>query len=149
MKGSMKRTLVLLSLSVLSAPPAFAAQWKHLGSDGKSTHYFYNPKTFSVKSNVASAWTKKELNVDPAVMAKNNLLPNEYKGSKSIVAFEEFNCTDRKKRTMVGKIYEAKTEGDVERTDWTVIEPGSVDEGLLNALCKGEGVEKKEGSKAP
>lgn len=148
MRGRMTMTMLLLTLSVLLAANAFAAQWKHLGEDGKSTHYFYNPKTYALKNKVASSWTKKEYNVDVKAMIQNKTALDEYRGSKSVVAYEEFNCAERKKRTLVGRFYEGKIDGDVERTNWTAIEPASIDEGLLTALCK-EGMSNKEVDKAP
>ena len=148
MKGR-TRTLLLLSLSFALVPGAFAAEWKHLGTDGKSTHYFYKPKTFTIsKDRIASAWTKREYKVDLDVMARNKLSPAEYKGSRSVIAFEEYNCTEKKKRTILGKTYEGSNDADLGRTDWTGIEPGSVDEGLLSALC-GEGKPKPAEGKAP
>jgi hypothetical protein len=56
--------------------------------------------------------------------------------------------SDRKKMTVVGKHYEGRDDNDVQKTGWTAIQPGSVDEGLLTALCK-EGGNKKEENKAP
>lgn len=148
MKGKMLRTVLLLALVLVSASNAFAAKWKHLGSDGKSTHYFYNPKASSIKNKVASAWTKKEYDVDISLMKQKNLQPDEYQGNRSVVAFEEFNCTEKKKRTIVGRYYEAKTDGDIDKTDWIAIAPDSIDEGLFNALCK-EVVIKKEAGATP
>lgn len=149
MKGRTKRTALLLALAMVSASPAYAGKWKHLGSDGKSTHYFYNPKTYSLaKNTVASAWTKKEYNVDAGTMTQNKMFPDDYKGSRSVEAFEEFNCTEKKKRTLVGRYYEAKTDGDIDKTDWTAIAPGSIDEGLFSALCKGD-MSKKEAGGTP
>lgn len=149
MKGRTRKTLLLLSLSFALVPGAFASEWQHLGTDAKSTHYFYKPKTFAVsKDKIASAWTKKEYNVDLDVMDRNKLSPDEYKGSRSVSAFEEYSCTEKKKRTIIGKAYEGSQESDLVRTDWTGIEPGSIEEGLLSALC-GESKPKPAESKAP
>lgn len=138
MKGWSKRIMLLLPLAGLSATAAFASDpgWLHLGSDGKTTHYFYKPKTFRMKNNVASCWTKKEYNVDVKALTQNNVSPDDYRGSKSTVVFEEFNCVEKKKRTIIGKEYEGRDDRDVARTDWAAVQRGSIDEGLLTALCK-------------
>ncbi len=79
---------------------------------------------------------------------QKKVTPDEYTGSSSTVVFEQFNCVDRKKMTVVGKHYEGKDDNDVKRTGWTAIQPGSIDEGLLTALCK-EGGNNKPENKAP
>ncbi len=149
MNGMMKKTVLLVTMTLVFVSNAFAVDWKHLGSDGKSTHYFYKPKTYAMsKGKIASSWTKKEYNVDVSALTQKNVPPDDYTGSKSTVVFEEFNCIEKKKRTIIGKVYEGRDQSDVARTDWTAIQPGSIDEGLLTALCK-EGGNKKEENKAP
>ena len=148
MEGMIKRALLLLTLSVTLVPNAFAMQWKHLGSDENKTHYFFKPKTYSLKNKVASAWTKKEYNVDVNLMTLRKIQADEYKGNKSVVAYEEFNCTEKKKRTVVGKTYEKNDDTDIGKTNWTPVQPGSIDEGLLTALCNEGGNINKE-IKAP
>jgi hypothetical protein len=148
MKGKIKRAVLLSVLSVSLVPNAFAVGvgWKHLGSDKNNTHYFYKPKTYHVKDNIVRSWTKKEYNVDINAMMQKKIEPDDYTGTKSVVVFEEFNCGEKKKRTIIGKVYEGKDDSDVSRTDWAVVQPGSVDEGLLTALCtkdKGNQAESK------
>lgn len=150
MKRWLKRIMLLVPLSVLSATTASASAsgWLHLGSDGKTTHYFYKPKTYRMKNNVASCWTKKEYNVDVKALTQKNVSPDDYTGSKSTVVFEEFNCVEKKKRTIIGKEYEGRDDRDVARTDWAAVQPGSIDEGLLTVLCK-EKSNVKEENKMP
>lgn len=149
MNGMTKKTVLLATMTIMFVSNAFAVDWKHLGSDGKGNHYFYKPKTYS-KSNdkIASSWTKIEYNVDVEGLMQKKVTPDEYTGSSSTVVFEQFNCIDRKKMTVVGKHYEGRDDNDVKRTGWTAIQQGSIDEGLLTALCK-EGGNKKEENKAP
>ncbi len=146
MKGRIRRAALLSTLAVMLAPPAFAAGWKHLGSDSQNTHYFYKPKTYSMKNNIASSWTKKEYNVDVSAMVRKKTQPDDYTGTKSVVAYEEFNYTEKKKRTVIGKIYEGRDDHDVRRTDWSAIQPGSIDAGLLAALCRNDGGKREAGN---
>jgi len=132
----MKKALVLTILLVMSASTAMAHEWKQLGSDGATSYYFYNPKTYSRKDNVAGTWIKKEFNVDAAAMLRDKVALDEYAGNKSIVAYEEYDCVKKMKRTLVGKEFDKGEEHDLERTKWLEIAPGSLDEGLMNAICK-------------
>jgi hypothetical protein len=132
----MKKITLLTALLVMSTSTAMAHQWKQLGSDGKTSYYFYNPKTYSLKDNIAGSWIKKEFNVDTAAMVKDKIEPDKYAGNKSIVAFEEYDCAKKMKRTLVGKEFDKGDENDLVRTNWLEIAPGSLDESLLNALCK-------------
>ncbi len=145
MKGRIRRAVLLSTLAVMLASPAFAAGWKHLGSDKQNTHYFYKPKTYSMKKNIAGSWTKKEYNVDVSVMAQKKIQPDDYAGTKSVVAYEEFNCTEKKKRTIIGKVYEGSEDHDVSRTGWGAVESGSIDAGLLAELCRND--RPKEGTR--
>ncbi len=135
----MKKTALLSVLILMTAAStALAAPWKQLGTDGKHNYYFYKPKTLQVsKDNIISTWTKKEYGVNPAELAKKS---SDYSnlGAKTIATFEEYNCAEKTKRTITGQIYEVGKErfDDVTRTDWAVVKPGTMDEDLLNALCK-------------
>jgi len=149
MNGMMWKTVLLVTMMLMFVSNVFAMDWIHLGSDGKGNHYFYKPKTYAVsKDKIASSWTKVEYNVDVAGLMQKKVTPDEYTGSSSTVVYEKYNCIDRKKMTVVGKHYEGRDDNDVARTGWTAILPGSIDEGLLTALCK-EGGSKKEENKAP
>lgn len=134
----MKRTILAATLIVMSASPAMAAQqWKHLGSDGAKNHYYYNPRTFKAsKKDIVGAWVRKEYNVDPDVMAREKLTPEMYKGSRTVTALEQFNCGKKKMRIMVGKEIEGFDDKDLEETGWLKVAPGSLDESLMNALCR-------------
>ena len=149
MKGMTKKTVLLATMTLMFVSNAFAEDWTHLGSDGQGNHYFYKPKTYAMsKDKIASSWTKIEHNVDVAGMMQKKVAPDEYKGRSTVIAYEQYNCIDRKKMTLVGKHFEGRDDNDVARTDWTAIQPGSVDEGLLTALCKEVG-NKKEENKVP
>ncbi len=149
MNGMMRKTVLLVTMMLMFVSNAFAMDWIHLGSDGKGNHYFYKPKTFSMsKDKIASSWTKIEYNVDVEGLKQQKVTPDEFTGITSTVVYEQYNCVDRKKMTVVGKHYEGRDDNDIARTGWTAIQPGSIDEGLLAALCK-EGGNKKEENKAP
>ena len=103
----MKKIIVLSAVLLMSTSPALAQKWKHLGNYDDTTSYFFNPKTFSIsKDQIVSTWTKKEFGVDQAAMASEKLGPDMYKGKKSVVAYEEFDCDKHKKRTVTGISYE-------------------------------------------
>lgn len=147
--NGMTKTVLLATIMLMFVSNAFAVDWKHLGSDGKGNHYFYKPKTYSMSNKkIVSSWTKIEYNVDDAGLMQKKVAPDDYTGTASTVVFEQFNCVDKKKMTIVGKHYEGRDDNDVPKTGWTAVQPGSIDEGLLTALCK-EGVNKKEENKAP
>jgi hypothetical protein len=149
MNGTMKKTVLLATVTLMFVSNAFAIDWKHLGSDGKGNHYFFKPKTYAMsKDKIASSWTKVEYKVDVAGLMQKKVTPDEYTGSSSTVVYEKYNCIDRKKMTIVGKHYDGKDDNDVAKTGWTAVQPGSIDEGLLTALCK-DGGNKKEESRAP
>jgi hypothetical protein len=149
MKGIAKKTVLLASVTLVIVSNAFAADWRHLGSDGKGNHYFYKPKTYSMfNAKIASSWTKIEFNVDEAQLKLKKVAPDDYKGATSTVVFEQFNCAEKKKMVVIGKHYEGRDDNDVPKTGWIAVQPGSIDEGLLTALCK-EGGNKKDVTKAP
>ena len=147
-----RKTVLFTALFVASVSPAMSEQWmpkswKHLGSDGVSTHYFYNPKTFSVsKDNIVSVWSKKEYNVDAAAMAKDKLTPDQYAGTNSAVSYDEYDCAKMKKRAIIGKTYVGPDFDEIRRSDWKDVEPKSVDEALTNAMCQ-EMKKRKESAK--
>jgi hypothetical protein len=148
MKGMTKNTVLLATMTLMFVSNAFAVDWIHLGSDRKGNHYFYKPKTYAMSNKkIASSWTKIEFNVDVAGLMQQKVTPDEYTGSTSTVVYEQYNCIDRKKMIVVGKHYEGRDDNDV-KTGWTAIQPGSIEESLLTALCK-EGGNKKEESRAP
>lgn len=131
----MKKASLLATLIIMTASSAMAEPWSHLGDHDGSTKYFYNPKTYSLKDNIAGSWIKKEFNVDTAAMLKNKIAPDKQVGTRSIISFEEFDCAKKMKRVQVGKEYDKGDNHDIARTDWLKIVPGSLDEGLLNAFC--------------
>jgi hypothetical protein len=132
-----KKTTILAALLIMTASPAMAQPWKHLGTDSGSTSYFFNPKTFSAsKDNIITTWTKKEFNVDTAALAKAKVSPDMFKGTKSIAAYEEFDCSKKKKRTLTGMSFENGKSTDLKKTNWLEVVPGSLDGNLINALCQ-------------
>jgi len=136
----MNRKYYIVAASLLlSASPALAQQWQHLGSYGPSSFYFMNPKTLSVTAEkTVKSWTKREIDVDAAAMAKAKLMPDQYKGSTSVVAYNEFDCGKRQKRTLAGMSYDnARRESkDLDRTDWQPVERGTLEANLLEAVCR-------------
>lgn len=133
----MKKTTIMAALLIISASPALAQQWKHLGTHGASTSYFFKPKTLSVsKDNVVSSWTKKEFYLDAAAMTRERLTPDQLTGSKSVVAYEEFDCSKNTRRTLTGITKENGRRTDNEKTGWQEVVRGSLDESLLNSLCR-------------
>lgn len=133
----MKKTSIMAALLIISASPALAQQWKHLGTHGASTSYFFKPKTLSVsKDKVVATWTKKEFHVDAAAMTKEGLAPDQFTGTKSLVAYEEFDCSQSTKRTLTGITKENGRKTDSAKTGWQEVAGGSLDESLLNSLCR-------------
>jgi len=134
-----KKCTIMAAALIMSASPALAQQWKNLGTFDASTYYFYNPKTFTVaKDNTIGTWTKREFGVDSAAMAKENIGPDKYIGSKSVVAYEEFDCLNQKKKTVTGlsydNLHDKKT--DVARTEWQEVAKNSLEGNLLDAVCR-------------
>lgn len=134
-----KKCIIMVAALFMSASPALAQQWKNLGTYGTSTYYFYNPKTLAVaKDQIVSTWTKREFDVDAAAMDKGKLGPDQYKGSKSVVAYEEFDCAKQKKRIVSGMSYdnEKNQNKDVSPTDWQGVLTGTLEGNLLEAVCR-------------
>lgn len=149
MTGMMKKAMLLGMLTLTLASPVFAADWKHLGSDGKGNHYFYKPKTYAIsKDNIISSWTKVEHKVDEAGMAQKKTALDDYVGDSTTIVYEQFKCADRKKMTVIGKHYHGIDENDMHKTGWLAVQKGSTDEGLLTALCS-EPIAKKDLNKTP
>lgn len=133
----MKRTSLLAALFILTASSAMAQQWKYLGDYDVSTRCFYNPKTLTASAgSVVTAWTKIEYNVDTAAMAKEKISPDMSKGTKTVAAYEEFDCVNKKKRTITGMSIEKVKKVDLDKTDWLEVVKGSVDEKLLVLICR-------------
>lgn len=134
MKSMISKGLLLVGC-ILCASNSYAAEWKHLGADQNNTHYFYKPKTYIVQKGLVKAWTKKEFNVNLSAMQRKNVEADDYTGKKSIVVYQEFNCSEKKVRSIIGKIYERREESDISKTDWVKVQPASDDDNLLKALC--------------
>ncbi len=133
----MKKTSLLAALLVMTASSAMAQQWKHLGDYDVSTRYFYNPKTFSVSAgSIVSVWTKTEYNVDSAAMEKEKISADMSKGTKAVAAYEEYDCVNKKKRTITGMSIEKVNKADLDKTDWLEVVKGSVEDKLLVLICQ-------------
>ncbi|NTV47955.1 MAG: hypothetical protein HGB11_15870 [Chlorobiales bacterium] len=133
----MKKTSLLAALLIMTASSAMAQQWKHLGDYDASTRFFYNPKTLSVSTgSIVTAWTRIEYNVDSAAMTKEKISPDMSKGTKTVAAYEEFDCVNKKKRIITGMSIEKVKKADLDKTDWLEVVKGSVDEKLLISICR-------------
>lgn len=137
-----KKWMTMASIVVISASPASAHQWKHLGTHGAAAYYYYNPKTLSVsKDHIVKTWTKREVDVDPAAMSKEKLDVNKYKGSSSLVAYEEYDCARKSKRAITGTSYDngKGTSQDLEPTPWQQVVGGTLEGELFEAVCRKSG----------
>lgn len=137
-----KKFMIIAATVVLSASTASAQQWKHLGTHGTAAYYYYNPKTVSVsKDKIVKAWTKKEVDVDLAAMSKEKLDVNKYKGNSSHVAYEEYDCARKSKRTITGTSYDngKGTSRDLGPTPWQQVVGGTLEGDLFEAVCRKSG----------
>lgn len=132
-----KCSLIAVAL-VMSATSALGHQWEQIGTHETSTYLFINPKTFSASGDgTVKTWTKREFDVDKTKMEKEKLPPEMYKGKKSHVAYEEYDCIRQKKRIFTGMTYdnEQGTQKDQEKTDWAEVQAGA-EKGLFDAVCR-------------
>ena len=137
-----KKRLMMAAIVIMSASPASGQQWSHLGTHGASAYYYYNPKTLSVsKEKIVKAWTKRELDVDLPAMSKERLEANKYKGNSSLVAYEEYDCARKSKRTITGTSYDnvKGTSRDLGPTPWQQVVGGTLEGDLFEAVCRKSG----------
>ncbi|TSK05098.1 MAG: hypothetical protein FPO08_16440 [Geobacter sp.] len=141
----MNRKYCIVAASLfLTVSPAMAQQWQYLGTHGSSSLYFMNPKTLSVTpGKTVKCWTKREMDVD--TKAKANEKPDEAKGRTSMVAYNEFDCDKRQKRTQAGMNYDntRHESREVDRSDWQPVQPGTLEGDLLEAVCRASHEKKK------
>jgi hypothetical protein len=138
MKKDFVRILTVATMVTLTATGAHAArQWQHLGSDDSNSHVMYDKKTTKRSGDIVSGWISKQYNVDEKAMKEKSLPITKYYGATWTLAFYEFDCKQNKMRVLVGKeqLGSKKVE-DIPRGDWQPLQPKSLDELLLNAICK-------------
>ena len=138
MRTHLVRTITTITLVTLTATSAQAARkWQHLGSDGKNNHFLYDKKTTKRSGDIVSGWISKQYNVDEAAMKEKNLPLNQYHGKTWTLAFYEFDCKQNLMRAMVGKEnVSGKGLDEIVRESFHPVEPKSLDDALLQAICK-------------
>uniref|UniRef100_C6E3D7 Surface-adhesin protein E-like domain-containing protein n=1 Tax=Geobacter sp. (strain M21) TaxID=443144 RepID=C6E3D7_GEOSM len=137
-----KKVFAMTAMVVMSAYPASGQQWEHLGTHGASAYYYYNPKTLNVsKDQIVKTWTKKELDTDLPAMSKAKIEVNKYKGNRSLVAYEEYDCAGKAKRTVTGTSYdnEKGVSQDLGPTPWQEVVGGTLEGDLFEAVCRKAG----------
>lgn len=100
--------------------------WQPLPDIGKDTVYQYKPKTLGkTPEGFIGVWIRREQ-------------ANDKMGIEPVaVTFDEFDCTNRKVRRSVGKIFQKGFDPrDIQPEPWTEVGKGSKEEALMRFACR-------------
>jgi hypothetical protein len=125
---------------VFFAIEAQAVDWKLFGTDAEGNSRYYDPQSIKrVSKDIVQVWTKMVFKEKGEQFMIRKLGP-EFKGLDSETVFYEFNCNEKKRRTLSLTFY--KKDGSVlnnsgNTSSWSFIVPESVLESLFNIVCGG------------
>ena len=126
---------------IFFAIEAQAADWVYYATgsaDGCS--FYYDPQSIKrVSEDIVQVWEKKVFTEKDAKKAINELGP-EFKELSFDKCLKEFNCNEKKSRTL-SVIYYNKDGGVIESvssaSSWDFVVPDSGVEALFNIVCGG------------
>jgi hypothetical protein len=138
MTKGLVRIITATTLLTLTFTAAHGArQWQHLGTEGKNNYFFYDKKTTTRQGDIVSGWVTKQFNVDEKAMKEEKVPLNQYHGETWTLAFYEFDCKQNTMRALVGREnLRGKSISDVAKEEFRPVQPKTLDEALLKAICR-------------
>lgn len=133
----MKKLLIVCVIAVLSSNVVAADSWNYIEHDDDTALWVQKDSIWRSGGNV-KMWSMHDHRV-PSASLNAPPLPTTF---LSTVSLFEYDCTDRRARSLQGTAYEdAKGSGRIAFTNdkpgaWEYIKPGSMNEKRWNIACK-------------
>ena len=116
-------------------------EWKFSTQSENGTMYYYDAtRVTEVSEGVIRFWGKALLS--PEAVKRLVKIDPKFAGSDHINSLIEMNCTERKRRPLWIIIFDKNRvaieneEITLDQSEWEIVLPGSVQEDILDALCK-------------